>query len=174
MIHVTCRLTAKNRDQLRNLMLGNRVCATFTSFTSPVTLPQLYHYNNIMYRFTFSQMQWCILFSDKQKTFSWSEHSKVNADSLCKCSEPLNVFCFSTTQSLHFAHSTIIVTCDLIHICENNIITQDIQTSVTHTTPWVKKKQDTKLLAITSLTIIRFSKFFSVADSAVNLQQIRI
>jgi len=31
--HVTCRLTAKNRDQLRNPTLGNRVWATFT-FTS--------------------------------------------------------------------------------------------------------------------------------------------
>jgi len=30
MTHVTCRLTAKNRDQLRNLTLGNRVWATFT------------------------------------------------------------------------------------------------------------------------------------------------
>jgi len=30
MIHVTCRLTAKNRDQLRNPGLGNRVWATFT------------------------------------------------------------------------------------------------------------------------------------------------
>ena len=30
MTHVTCRLTAKNRDQLRNPRLGNRVCATFT------------------------------------------------------------------------------------------------------------------------------------------------
>ena len=29
MIHITCRLTAKNRDQLRNPMLGNRVCAIF-------------------------------------------------------------------------------------------------------------------------------------------------
>jgi len=29
MIHVTSRLTAKNRDQLRNPMLGNRVWATF-------------------------------------------------------------------------------------------------------------------------------------------------
>ena len=29
MIHVTCRLTAKNRDQLRNPTLGNRVWATF-------------------------------------------------------------------------------------------------------------------------------------------------
>jgi len=32
MTHVTCRLTAKNRDQLRNLTLGNRVWATFTFF----------------------------------------------------------------------------------------------------------------------------------------------
>ena len=29
MTHVTCRLTAKNRDQLRNPTLGNRVWATF-------------------------------------------------------------------------------------------------------------------------------------------------
>jgi len=28
--HVTCRLTAKNLDQLRNPTLGNRVWATFT------------------------------------------------------------------------------------------------------------------------------------------------
>ena len=30
MIHVTCRLTAKNRDQLQNPTLDNRVLATFT------------------------------------------------------------------------------------------------------------------------------------------------
>ena len=29
MAHVTCRLAAKNRDQLRNPTLGNRVWATF-------------------------------------------------------------------------------------------------------------------------------------------------
>jgi len=33
MTYVTCRQTAKNRDQLRNPMLGNRVWATFTFFT---------------------------------------------------------------------------------------------------------------------------------------------
>ena len=33
MTHVTCRLTAKNRDRLRNPTLGNRVWATFTLFT---------------------------------------------------------------------------------------------------------------------------------------------
>jgi len=30
MTHVTCRLTAKNRDELQNPTLGNRVWATFT------------------------------------------------------------------------------------------------------------------------------------------------
>ena len=30
MTHVTCRLTAKNRDQLQNPTLGNRLWATFT------------------------------------------------------------------------------------------------------------------------------------------------
>ena len=30
MTHITCRLTAKNRDQLRNPTLGNRVWAIFT------------------------------------------------------------------------------------------------------------------------------------------------
>ena len=32
MTHITCRLTAKNRDQLWNPTLGNRVWATFTFF----------------------------------------------------------------------------------------------------------------------------------------------
>ena len=32
MTHVTCKLTAKNRDQLRNPTLGNRVWSTFTFF----------------------------------------------------------------------------------------------------------------------------------------------
>ena len=43
MTHVTCRLTARNRDQLRNPTLGNRVWATFTFlvhviWTKPVEL----------------------------------------------------------------------------------------------------------------------------------------
>jgi len=40
MSHVTSRLTAKNRDQLRNPTLGNRVCATFYYFK---TLYKLWH-----------------------------------------------------------------------------------------------------------------------------------
>jgi len=36
MTHVTCRLTAKNRDQLRNPTLGNRVWASFTHTTPTV------------------------------------------------------------------------------------------------------------------------------------------
>jgi len=36
MTHVTCRLTAKNRDQLRNPTLGNRVRATFLRIERPI------------------------------------------------------------------------------------------------------------------------------------------
>ena len=36
MTHVTCRLTAKNRHQLRNPTLGNRVWATFTFLVAKV------------------------------------------------------------------------------------------------------------------------------------------
>jgi len=36
MTHITCRLSAKNRDQLRNPTLGNRVWATFTLVEFPV------------------------------------------------------------------------------------------------------------------------------------------
>jgi len=38
MTHVTCRLTTKNRDQLRNPTLGNRVWATFTFTFSSTTV----------------------------------------------------------------------------------------------------------------------------------------
>jgi len=38
MTHVTCRLTAKNRDQLRNPTLGNRVWVTFIPFKIEVGL----------------------------------------------------------------------------------------------------------------------------------------
>ena len=33
--HIICRLTAKNRDQLRDHTLGNGVLATFTIFEAP-------------------------------------------------------------------------------------------------------------------------------------------
>ena len=36
MTHVTCRLTAKNRNQLRNPSLGNRVWASFTFYVSVI------------------------------------------------------------------------------------------------------------------------------------------
>jgi len=40
MTHVTCRLTDKNRDQLRNPTLGNRVWATFT-YLFTIAMPLL-------------------------------------------------------------------------------------------------------------------------------------
>jgi len=43
MTHVTCWLTAKNRDQLQNPALGNRVWATFTFLRLNPTQPNLTH-----------------------------------------------------------------------------------------------------------------------------------
>jgi len=46
MTHVTCRLTAKNRDQLRNPTLGNQAWATFSQLMSSTVasaLPTLSH-----------------------------------------------------------------------------------------------------------------------------------
>jgi len=45
MTHVTCRLTAKNWDQLRNPTLGKRVWATFFTFYTP---------------FAFTVTYWCL------------------------------------------------------------------------------------------------------------------
>jgi len=44
MTHVTCRLTAKNRVQLQNTTLGNRVWATFTVLHKPN--PELTNFQN--------------------------------------------------------------------------------------------------------------------------------
>jgi len=53
MTHVTCRLTTKNRDQLRNPMLGNRVWATFTFLTqlekSTVSNDLVKRFNVVLY-----------------------------------------------------------------------------------------------------------------------------
>jgi len=46
---VTCRLTAKNRDQLRNPTLGNRVWATFTLLHLSIAFNSLYCFILILY-----------------------------------------------------------------------------------------------------------------------------
>jgi len=58
MTHVTCRLTAKNREQIRNPTLGNRVWASFTTkvivikfaecgTSSPYLSPLLLFWSNV-------------------------------------------------------------------------------------------------------------------------------
>jgi len=47
MAHVTCRLTANNRDKLRNPTLGNRVWATFTFFILRVETIRIRHPSGI-------------------------------------------------------------------------------------------------------------------------------
>jgi len=55
MTHVICRLTDKNRDQLRNPTLGNRVWAasTFFTHTHTGTLSIYYHYDNDDYYYCY-------------------------------------------------------------------------------------------------------------------------
>ena len=48
MTRVTCRLTAKNQDQLRNPTLGTRVLATFTFFTVAACLLSLVWYRHLI------------------------------------------------------------------------------------------------------------------------------
>jgi len=51
MTHVTCRLTAKHRDQLRNPTLGNRVWATFTflRIVRILLFRKIHTYFNVLY-----------------------------------------------------------------------------------------------------------------------------
>ena len=52
MTHVTCRLSAKIRDQLRNPTLSNRVRATFTFFTLQHSKLQIFKSNSSENSFT--------------------------------------------------------------------------------------------------------------------------
>jgi len=56
MTHVSCRLTAKNRDQLWNPTLGNRVWATFTFVEFGIEFQKKYHnfwmYSNVFIRYS--------------------------------------------------------------------------------------------------------------------------
>jgi len=56
-------------------------------------------------------------------------------------------------------------------LCNTSMVNVHLVIGVLHRE---SKKQDKKLLAITLLIIIRFSIFFSLADSVVNLQQIHL
>ena len=60
MIHITCRLTAKNRDKLRNHTLSNRVWATFFTYLilsiSAVVAYRITDYATVLYVLTFQQV----------------------------------------------------------------------------------------------------------------------
>ena len=72
MIHVTCWLTAKNRDQLRNPTLGNLVWATFTLFCSfTYLLTDRFSTTTVLwpsYRTTceFSSVQFVLVFTENE------------------------------------------------------------------------------------------------------------
>ena len=88
MTRVTCRLTAKNRDQLRNPTLGNRVWATFTFFAiskksaeylnKTVTVYILHHTSKILQTRKKSVFSMLFLktFTDVKFTVDMTVHSK--------------------------------------------------------------------------------------------------
>ena len=67
MTHVTCRLTAKNRDQLRNPTLGNRVLATFLLFGKALS--------NFIYRQVIEQNK--TIYSKHQNTTDMLDYQAV-------------------------------------------------------------------------------------------------
>ena len=67
MTHVTCRLTAKKRDQLRNPTLGNRVWATFIFIPVLGVMPNSHHRRRLA-----GAMPRCSLFSTDSNVFHLS------------------------------------------------------------------------------------------------------
>ena len=131
MTHVTCRLTAKNRDQLRNPTLGNRVWATFLR-VSPL-IPTHYHSSTAV-----------LLLDDE---INWSR---------------LDVRARLVRRLLQGKSSTIDDRYHSHYIALSRGGVRSFAITVSGCTLWVRKKQVTWLLPITSRNIYRFSKFFHV------------
>jgi len=68
MTYVTCRLTAKNRDQLRNPTLSNRVRATSTFFT--VLTRVVASIQSFKYQYQYQYQYPCLKYKYKYQYFS--------------------------------------------------------------------------------------------------------
>jgi len=105
MTHVTCKLTAKNRDQLRNPTLGNRVWPTF--LYAKITLKIRLHYscNNkktTMYQIDYQYMTKVSMLKVLRCFYTWLwKHSfhiqSINLTNkiIIKTSQKLQTICFS-------------------------------------------------------------------------------
>ena len=93
MIHVTCRLTAKNRDQLQNPMLGNRVWATFFGVAIINTVLQTESkdtFGNILENF--SRPEPFLSTNQQRSVLKVNSHrfiSSINSNNLCSASQPV-------------------------------------------------------------------------------------
>jgi len=120
MTHVTCRLTAKSRDQPRNPTLGNRLWATFlpVSWTTIVGLtkyifrglvpPAAMRPNKWSFVFLFVSILGMNLFGGKFCSL------KTNSHRLCNCSEVMAGLCECSRKnfdSLLWAIVTVFQVC---------------------------------------------------------------
>jgi len=107
--HVTCRLTAKNWDQLRNPTLGNRVSATFTFF--PVL--QVFNLSVSVYVGIYvPACAWLEALSDRLAV-NFSFFAVV-----C-CFPKLHIYAVSCSD-VHFPH--VIVCCYLSVLCRHRAV----------------------------------------------------
>ena len=103
MTHVTCRLTAKNRDQLRNPTLGNRVWANFTFLLTHRT-----HLTRLtVVRPTFSSESACS-FNDITQ-FSSARPSRLKMKSTCSHYSLVLVFLVFNPGVLYYMGYVIII-----------------------------------------------------------------
>ena len=148
MTHVTCRLTAKNRDQLRNLIrsaveYGLRLIgleANFARYAARGTAFRRWIRCNPLKQYG-AQCECC---------FSLQRQQQQQRQMQFACHWHIDTHIHSLAGSLDWWRTTQYVHCWRIHHARS-------QRTVVHC---VSKKQDTKLLPITSPNVNRFSKFF--------------
>ena len=108
MTHATCRLTAENRDQLRNPTLGNGVWATSTFLVSCIAATV---FNKLTYLLTFLSGNYALPITSYHYYYYYYclEHSNSGKKVSIRFSLPNRFFRFdSIRQSDKFAASTLI------------------------------------------------------------------
>ena len=113
MTHVTCRLTANNRDQLRNPVLGNRVWDTFLQ----------YGHSHVLLLLCTRRLCCCKLL-DWLKLLSHSEH-------LYSFSPAWTLTCWfiSINQSFLYWHMTKRIRWHLIQNCNTRKVNRNLYTA---------------------------------------------
>ena len=156
MTHVTCRLTAKNRDQLRNPTLGNRVWATRTfTFTRIVCGAGSMQRSRVRPSVCLSHRLTAAAERPAGRTYRSTAPASSSNGAAARRSAANSGVLDSRVDSK---------TCEWRNL--TNSLNRLNDSDTVWSTPWVKK-QDTKLFHITSPNVNPFLKILSLSDSVV-------